>query len=86
MYKNVTKEIFAELLSNRISQPDCNWGYENEVVEETKPEINPEVVETFNKIYEEFIKEHILVFTIENQEPKELTPEKKEAYAQCVKE
>ena len=26
MYKNVTKEIFAELLSNRISQPGCNCG------------------------------------------------------------
>ena len=49
-------------------------------------EINHEVVETFNKIFEEYIKEHILVFTIENQEPKELTPEKKEAYAQSVKE
>ena len=26
MYKNVTKEIFAELLSNRIPQTDCNCG------------------------------------------------------------
>ena len=70
----------------KIDKKNIKGKGKNEVVEETKPEINHEVGETFNKIFEEYIKEHILVFTIENQEPKELTPEKKEAYAQSVKE
>jgi hypothetical protein len=56
MYKNVSKEIFAELLTNRISQPDCNCGC---VFDDLESEIldSPETVLEYLDDY--FVKENL---------------------------